>query len=75
MLMELPLLFIGTPEIIVILAVVLLLFGSKRIPEIARGLGKGMRQFKDATSEIQRDIEQSARDIKEEVDVTKQIKD
>lgn len=38
---------LGTPEILVILAVVLLLFGGKKIPELMRGLGKGVREFKD----------------------------
>lgn len=40
-------LFIGTPEIIVIVLVVLLLFGGKKIPELMRGLGKGVKSFKD----------------------------
>lgn len=50
----------GTPgplELIIIFAVVLLIFGAKRIPEIARGIGKGIREFKDATSEISRELE------------------
>ena len=38
----------GATEILVILAVVLLLFGGKKIPELMKGLGKGMREFKDA---------------------------
>lgn len=46
----------GIPEILVIFLVVLLLFGAKRIPEIARGLGKGIREFKDATREITSEI-------------------
>ena len=49
----------GTPgplEIILIFLVVLLIFGAKRIPEIARGIGKGIREFKDATSEITSEI-------------------
>lgn len=46
----------GIPEILVIFLVVLLLFGAKRIPEIARGLGKGIREFKDATREISAEI-------------------
>ena len=49
----------GTPgpfEIILILVVVLLLFGAKRIPEIARGLGKGIREFKDATNDIKQEL-------------------
>lgn len=73
--MQHTLLFISTQEILIILVVVLLLFGSKRIPEIARGLGKGYRQFKDATDEIQRDITSSAREIKDEVDIKKRLED
>lgn len=40
--------FIGTQEIIIILIIVLLLFGGRKIPELMRGLGKGMREFKNA---------------------------
>ena len=46
--MKLLFLNLGGGEIFVILLVVLLFFGSKRIPELAKGLGKGMREFKDA---------------------------
>ncbi len=42
---------LGTPEILVILLIVLLLFGAKKIPEIMRGLGKGIREFKRASQE------------------------
>ena len=54
---------LGGGEIIVVLLVVLLFFGSKKIPELARGLGKGMREFKDATSGVQREIEKGMRDV------------
>ena len=47
----------GPLEIILIFLVVLLIFGAKRIPEIARGIGKGIREFKDATGEISRELE------------------
>ena len=53
---------IGGGEIFIILLVILLLFGSKKIPELGRGLGKGIRYFKDATNEIQEDIRKSADD-------------
>jgi len=43
---------IGTAELFIILLAVLLVFGAKRIPEIARGLGKGIREFREATREI-----------------------
>ncbi|MBP5396618.1 MAG: twin-arginine translocase TatA/TatE family subunit [Bacteroidales bacterium] len=40
--------FIGVPEILIILLIVLLLFGGRKIPELMRGLGKGVREYKDA---------------------------
>lgn len=57
-----PLLFmnLGGGEIFVILLVVLLFFGSKRIPELAKGLGKGMREFKDAMSGIENEVKNAA---------------
>ena len=58
---------LGGGEIFVVLLVVLLFFGSKKIPELARGLGKGIRQFKDATDGIQRDIQDSVKDVKDSV--------
>jgi sec-independent protein translocase protein TatA len=63
---NLPLLFgLGGQELIIILAVVLLLFGAKKIPELARGLGKGIREFKDASQEIKREIENAGEDEEE----------
>ena len=59
--------FIGGPEIIIIMLVIVMLFGSKKIPEIARGLGKGMRELKDASNDIKREIRSSANSVKEEV--------
>lgn len=47
----------GAWEILLIFLVVLLVFGAKRIPEIARGLGKGIREFKDATSDLKRELD------------------
>lgn len=43
--------FLGTPEILLIIGAILLLFGGKKIPELMRGLGKGVKEFKDATNE------------------------
>ncbi|KJF42808.1 MULTISPECIES: twin-arginine translocase TatA/TatE family subunit [Draconibacterium] len=43
--------FIGPQEIIIILIIVLLLFGGRKIPELMKGLGKGMKEFKQATKE------------------------
>lgn len=47
---------LGTPELIVILIVVLLLFGGKKIPELMRGLGKGVKSFKEGVSGIEEEI-------------------
>ncbi|TRW26536.1 twin-arginine translocase TatA/TatE family subunit [Flavobacterium zepuense] len=51
---------IGGGELFFIILVVLMLFGSDKIPEIARGLGRGMQQLKDATNEIKTEIHKSA---------------
>lgn len=48
---------LGTQEIIVILVIVLLLFGGKKIPELMRGLGRGVREFNDAKSNVKKEIE------------------
>ena len=50
------LLFIGAPETFIIILVILMLFGAKKIPELAQGLGKGMKEFKKATDDIKREI-------------------
>lgn len=66
------LLFISGGEIFIIMIVVLLLFGANKIPEIARGLGKGMREFKKATDDIKKEINDSSSNM---VDDIKDIKD
>jgi sec-independent protein translocase protein TatA len=47
---------IGTPELIIIVVVVLLLFGGKKIPELMKGIGNGVRSFKDGVKGIEEDI-------------------
>lgn len=53
---------LGGGEIFVIMLVILLFFGSKRIPELAKGVGKGMREFKDAMSGIESEVRNAAND-------------
>ncbi|GAA4214235.1 MULTISPECIES: Sec-independent protein translocase subunit TatA/TatB [Pedobacter] len=54
---------LGTPEIIIIAVVVLLLFGGKKIPELMRGLGKGVKEFKDGKDGVDGDqVDPSNRD-------------
>lgn len=57
---------LGGPEIFVIIFAILLLFGAKKIPELARGLGKGIREFKDATKEIKDEIEEGSKSVSED---------
>ncbi|WGQ12524.1 twin-arginine translocase TatA/TatE family subunit [Pedobacter gandavensis] len=53
----------GSGEIMLILVVVLLLFGGKKLPELARGLGKGIRDFKDASDGVKREIHRNINSV------------
>ena len=46
---------LGVPELLVILAIVILIFGASRLPELGRGIGKGIKNFKDATRDGSKD--------------------
>jgi sec-independent protein translocase protein TatA len=61
---------IGGPELLVIFLIVLLFFGARRLPELARGLGKSMKEFKKATEDVQNDF----RDAMDTVDPNKPSK-
>ena len=50
---------LGWPEIIGILVVVLILFGAKKLPELAKGLGQGIKEFKKASSDMQNELHRS----------------
>ena len=65
------LLFIGGPEILIILLFVVLFFGANKIPELAKGLGKAMRELKDASNEIKKDIRDSSNKLKDDFDLDK----
>jgi sec-independent protein translocase protein TatA len=54
---------LGTQEIILILLFVLIFFGAKKIPELAQGLGKGIREFRKAARDVQEDIEKEVKQI------------
>lgn len=53
---------LGGGEIILILALVLILFGAKKLPELAKGLGQGIKEFKKATNEVTNDVRSSIDD-------------
>lgn len=54
---------LGTGEIILILLVVLVLFGAKKIPELAQGIGKGMKEFKKALKDVEEEVKDSSKAI------------
>lgn len=67
-------LFISGGEIVLVMLLALLFFGSKAIPDIAKTLGKGLREFKKATNEIKRELDQQTTDIKKDFkDVSQSI--
>jgi len=57
----------GGPEWLVIILFVIIFFGAKKIPELARGLGKGIREFKDATKGVKDEIEEGIKSVDDEV--------
>ena len=54
--MNMTLAFLNGPEVIALLVLVLILFGAKKLPELARGLGQGLKDFKKSSKEIQEDL-------------------
>ena len=65
---------IGTTEVIIIAIFVLVFFGAKRIPELARGLGQGIKEFRQASKDIKKEIEESSRDIDDAINHEKKEK-
>jgi len=68
------LLFISGQEIFIVVIIAVMLFGADKIPEIARGLGKGMRQIKDATNDVKREINKSAKESGIDTEIVKDLK-
>ena len=62
---------LGTGEIVIIAIVVLLLFGGKKIPELMRGLGKGVKSFKDGVNEAKDEINKAKAELDKPVDPSK----
>ena len=72
MIYSLPL-FISSTEIVFILFIVIMVFGADKIPDIAKGLGKGMRTLKNASNDIKTEIQRSAEKQGIDIDLTKDI--
>lgn len=66
-------LFISGGEIFIILVIVVMLFGADKIPELARGLGKGMQQLKNATNEVKKEITNTAKNQGIDTEFTRDI--
>jgi len=67
-------LFISGQELVIVFIIVLLLFGSKGIPEVAKGIGKGLREFKKATDEIKTELKDSSSGVLDDInDIKKDI--
>jgi len=56
---------IGTGEILLVILFILIFFGARKIPELAQGLGKGIREFRKAAREVQEDVEKEVKKIDE----------
>jgi sec-independent protein translocase protein TatA len=72
MIYSLPL-FISSTEIVFILFIVIMVFGADKIPDIAKGMGKGMRTLKNASNDIKTEIQRSAEKQGIDADLTKNI--
>ncbi|MDI9359034.1 MAG: twin-arginine translocase TatA/TatE family subunit [Phycisphaerales bacterium] len=57
---------VGFSEILLIAVVILVLFGSRKIPEFMKGLGRGIREFNDAKNNVKRELEESVNDVKKD---------
>ncbi|MDD6254026.1 MAG: twin-arginine translocase TatA/TatE family subunit [Bacteroidales bacterium] len=64
MMMVLPLGIVGPWEVVIIALVILLLFGGKKIPELMRGLGKGVKSFKDGIKDVEKELDDVDSEIK-----------
>ena len=61
-----PLAFVGMWEVIIIALVILLIFGGKKIPELMKGLGKGVKSFKEGMKDVEDDVKEIKKDIESE---------
>ena len=63
---------LGPWEIVLLALVIIILFGGKKIPELARGLVKGLREFRKTTKDLKDEVNSAAEDVKSAVDETKE---
>ena len=63
---------LGPWEIVLVVLVIIILFGGKKIPELARGLGKALKEFRKTTKDLKDEVNSAAEDVKSAVDETKE---
>jgi sec-independent protein translocase protein TatA len=63
---------LGPWEIVIVVLVIIILFGGKKIPELARGLVKGLKEFRKTTKDLKDEVNSTAEDVKNAVDETKE---
>ena len=63
---------LGPWEIVLVVLVIIILFGGKKIPELARGLGKGLREFRKTTKDLKDEVNSAAEEVKSAVDETRE---
>ena len=63
---------LGPWEIVLVVLVIIILFGGKKIPELARGLGKALKEFRKTTNDLKDEVSSAAEDVKSAVDETKE---
>ena len=63
---------LGPWEIVLVVLVIIILFGGKKIPELARGLGKALKEFRKTTKDLKDEVNSAAEDVKNAVDETKE---
>jgi sec-independent protein translocase protein TatA len=61
---------LGPWEIVLVVLVIIILFGGKKIPELARGLGKALKEFRKTTKDLKDEVNSAAEDVKSAVDET-----
>ena len=63
---------LGPWEIVLVVLVIIILFGGKKIPELARGLGKALKEFRKTTKDLKDEVNSAAEDVRSAVDETKE---
>lgn len=64
---------LGAGEVFIIILIIVMFFGTKNLPQLARGLGKGIRDFREAAGNIQREIQEGAEEMKKTVNLQAEI--